>query len=199
MTTAPQSTWLFPVLRAIPAAVVALFITFSADHSATLGSVALGAFAIITGCVVIFSSVPSSGRPPVLLTLQGGALLGGGVAALVIAGLSPSTFLYLCSILLGATGVLELLHGMLSRGTAVSRDHIFLGALGAVFAVVILLVPADFVQVITIPGKVVPPLTAPTIVVGLLGAYAAIVAVYLVIAGLSLKWAPSASTTVSEA
>ena len=61
-----------------------------------------------------------------------------------------------------------------------------------------LLVPADFVDVISIPGKDVPPLTASVMVVGLLGAYAAIAAVYLVIAGLSLKWAPQASTTVGS-
>ena len=57
------------------------------------------------------------------------------------------------------------------------------------FAIAVLFIPVDYSQAITIPDKVVPNLTASTILVGALGAYAAIVAVYLVIAGLSLKWA----------
>jgi hypothetical protein len=53
----------------------------------------------------------------------------------------------------------------------------------------VLLVPADFTQVFTGPDDVERELTASVIVVGLIGAYWAIVGLFLVIAGLSLKWA----------
>jgi hypothetical protein len=69
-----------------------------------------------------------------------------------------------------------------------------------VLAIGALLVPADYRQVITLPDpdKVVPDLTASTIVVGLLGAYWAIVAVYLAIAGLSLRWSKQTTESVDR-
>jgi hypothetical protein len=173
-------------------------ITFSADHSVLLGYLALGGFAAVTGVVILVGARRGVG-PGVLFPLQGALLaFGGGIAfASTQAGLP--FLLFLTSSLFGVTGILEVVSGLLARGRgAAARDWVVVGAVSAVFAVAVLLIPADFAQVITIPGKVVPPLTASVIVVGLLGAYTAIVAVYLVIAGLSLKWAPQASTAVSE-
>jgi hypothetical protein len=96
------------------------------------------------------------------------------------------------------SGALELVAGLRSRGElAVARDWIFLGAGSIVFGIAVLLVPVDYSQAITVPGKVLPNLTASVVVVGMLGAYAAIVAVYLVIAGLSLKWAKHPDRVVS--
>ena len=199
MTTAPQRTWLFPVLRAIPAAVAALVITFSADHSAALGHLALGSFAVASGMIVVAAALWGSAPRGPFLAL-GALLLVGGVAAFVSAQAGLPFLLFLTSAIFGATGILELVAGLRARGrAAAARDWIFVGAASALFAIAALLIPADYSQVITIPDKVVPALTASVILVGALGAYCAIVAVYLVIAGLSLKWAPPASTTVSEA
>ena len=197
MTT--DRAWLFPVLRAIPAAVVALVITFSADHSTTLGFLSLGAFAIATGVVVATAALRDAyPRGPFLL--QGSLLVIGGIFALVSAREDVPALISVTSVIIGASGIIELVAGLRARGhLAAARDWIFVGAISALFAVLVVLIPADFSQAISIPGKVVPSLTASVILVGALGAYTAIVAVYLVIAGLSLKWAPSASTTASEA
>ena len=199
MTTAPQRTWLFPVLRAVPAAVVALGITFSADHSATLGFLSLGAFAIATGVVVATGALRGAyPRGPFLL--QGSLLVIGGIFALVSAREEVPALISVTSVIIGAGGIIELVVGLRARGRlAGARDWIFVGAASALFAVAVLLIPADFSQTVGAPGDGFPPLTASVILVGALGAYAAIVAVYLVIAGLSLKWASPASTTVSEA
>ncbi len=188
------------MLRAVPAAVVALVITFSADHSPYLGLISLGAFAVFTGVVIIAAAVRGA-YPRASFGVQGALLVLGGAVALVFNDAGLPLLLVLTSLLLGATGIIELVAGLRARGhLAGARDWVFVGGLSAVAAIAVLLVPADFVDVITIPGKDVPPLTASIMVVGMLGAYAAIVAVYLVIAGLSLKWAPQASTSVvSEA
>lgn len=193
VTTAPDRAWLFPVIRAIPAAVVALAITFSADHSVFLGYLMLGGFAIVSGIIIGVL------RPNPLFIAQGAILAIGGVVAFASTQAGLAVLLFLTTALFGVTGIIELVAGLRARGRAPgARDWVFVGGITALFAVVVLLIPADFSQAISIPDKVVPPLTASVILVGALGAYAAIVAVYLVIAGLSLKWAPRAST-VSEA
>ena len=193
-------SWSLTVLRAAPAAVVALVITFSADHSAFLGLLALGGFAVATGAVLVVGALRGA-YPRTSFALQGLVLVVGGILALALNSAGLPVLLILTSALLGATGIIELVAGLRARGRAAgARDWIFVGGLSALTAAAVLLVPADFVDVITIPGKDVPPLTASIMVVGLFGAYAAIVAVYLVIAGLSLKWAPQASTpSVTEA
>jgi uncharacterized membrane protein HdeD (DUF308 family) len=124
----------------------------------------------------------------------------GGVFALISAREGVPALIALASVIVGASGIIELVSGLRARGRlAAARDWVFVGAVSALFAVTTLLVPADFVQAVGAPGDGFPPLTASVIIVGSLGAYAAIVAVYLVIAGFSLKWAPQASTTASEA
>ena len=197
-TASDQRAWSIPVLRALPAAAVALGITFSADHSALLGHIALGSFAAATGVIVAVGALRGA-YPRGIFLLHGVLLSIGGVVALASAQSGLPSLLFLTSALIGVAGIVELVAGLRARSRmAAARDWVFVGAVSALFAIAVLLIPVDFVQAITIPGKVVPPLTASVIVVGAFGAYAAIVAVYLVIAGLSLKWAPPASTVSSE-
>jgi len=187
------------VLRALPAAAIALVITFSADHSAYLGLIALGSFAVFSGVIIVAGAVRGA-YPRASFGVQGALLIAGGVIALVFNDAGLPFLLVLTSVMLGATGIIELVAGLRARrANPAARDWIFIGGFSTLFAGAVLLVPVDFVDVITIPDKVVPPLTASVMLVGLLGAYAAIVAVYLVIAGLSLKWAPQASAAVTEA
>lgn len=184
------------MLRAVPAAVIALVITFSLDHSTRLGFLALGGLGVVTGAIHVVGALRGA-LPRASFLLQGALLVAGGTAAFLLSGARVETLLVLISALIGVTGIIELVAGLRARRSLpAARDWIFVGALSVVFAVAVLLVPADLVQVITVPDKDVPPLTASVVVVGLLGAYAAIAAVYLVIAGLSLKWAPPASTPV---
>jgi uncharacterized membrane protein HdeD (DUF308 family) len=189
VTTPPSPhAWLFTLLRAATAAVLALLVTFSADHSTGLGFVTLAVFGAVTGGILIVGTF--RGAYPRAFLLVVGVHVLGAVAALVMLGSSVAALLFLVSAVFAVAGIAELIVGLRARANAAARDWIFVGALGAALSVGALLVPADYDQAIVLsdPSKVVPDLTASTIVVGLLGAYWAIAAVYLAIAGLSLKW-----------
>jgi hypothetical protein len=108
-------------------------------------------------------------------------------------------FLVLVTAWAALTGFLELYIGFRTRGRhGASRDWIFIGALTVVLAVVVLLVPPGFEEQFTGPDGVARVLSASVIVVGILGAYGAITAVYLIIGGLSLKWAPPVATLAGD-
>jgi len=195
--------WVYLIARAVPAALVAAFITFSADHSVRVGWTALAVLGAATGLIVVTASVRMlRGATGTLLAIQGAALLVGAVIALVASASGVGVFTAVLGAVFGLSGALELVAGIRARGAlSVARDWIFLGGLSMVFALAIVFIPVDYSEVITVPGKDVPNLTASVVVVGTLGAHAAIAAVYLVIAGLSLKWAkhPEAVTTVESA
>lgn len=189
--------WGVSILRAVPSAVVALVITFSADHSTALGFVGVGTWALATA-IVLASGAMRRLLPRSAFVAHAALLAAGGVAALVFSTQPVAVLLFLVGTLLGVTGALELVGGIVLRRSAEARDRIFVGGVTALTAIAVLLIPADYNQVISIPDKVVPPLTASVIVVGLFGAYCAIVAVYLVIAGLSAKWAPDETAATTE-
>lgn len=194
--------WMYVLVRAIPAAFIALFITFNADHSVQIGWVTLVAFAALTGNIIAIGATKSLvGEPQRLQIIQGLVLVVGGVVGLFASAGGLVVLTIVLSAVFVVSGALELVAGIRSRGmAAAARDWIFLGAASVVFGLAVLLIPTDLSQEITIPGKEVPNLTASVVVVGALGAYAAIVTVYLVIAGLSLKWAkhPEAVAGVKE-
>ena len=189
--------WGVSILRAGPSAVLALVITFSADHSTTLGFVGVGAWALATAIVLAYGAMRRL-LPRSVFVAHAALLAAGGVAALVFSTQPVAVLLFLVGTLLGVTGALELVGGIVLRRSAEARDRIFVGGVTALTAIAVLLIPADYNQVISIPDKVVPPLTASVIVVGLFGAYCAILAVYLVIAGLSAKWAPDETAATME-
>jgi hypothetical protein len=72
-----------------------------------------------------------------------------------------------------------------------------IGGLTVLLAVAFLLVPPGFDQQFTGPDGVERSLTASVVTVGIFGAYAAIVAVLLVIGGLSLKWGADESGRIN--
>ncbi len=194
--------WVLLLARAVPAAVLALAITFSSDHSTTLGYIALGAFSVVAGAVLVAGNARllDAGLYRTLFIAQGAVTILGGIVALVAVQAGLPFLLFLTTALFGVTGILELVAGLRARGrVAVARDWVFVGAFSAAFALAVLLIPVNYVEVITIPDKEVPPLTAAIILVGAIGAWAAIVAVYLVIAALSLKWAKPAATAEASA
>lgn len=198
VTTAHKSrAWRIPVLRAIPAAAVALTITFSPDHSTSLGFLATGVWAILTAIVVANGAVRAL-LPRQLFVALAALLVVGGTAALVLFIQPIAVLLFLVSTLLGFTGALELVGGVVLRRFSQARDWIFVGAIGAATAIGVLLIPADYSVQVGAPDSGLPPLTASVMVVGLFGAYCAIVAVYLVIAGLSQKWSPDAASAVPD-
>lgn len=194
--------WPWVLLRALPAIVVAIVITFNADHSARLGLLTFGVLAVGGGAVVLIGALRAlpAGVVRWCFVLQGGVGIVVGAIALSSVGAGLPFLLLLLSAFCVLTGFLELYSGVRSRGRdASARDWIFVGALTVLFAIVALVVPADYSQPFTGPDNVERALTASIVIVGLLGAYSAILGVYLVIAGLSLKWAPRAvAATAAE-
>jgi uncharacterized membrane protein HdeD (DUF308 family) len=184
--------WLVFLVRAAVAAVIALLITFSADHSALLGFRVFGSFALVSGLIAMFAGwrILEPGVARSFLLAQGVVSAVLGIVALATTGGAVAYFLFLLGAWAVFTGALELYVGVRSRrrSAGLARDWIFAGGLTLLFAIVTLLIPASFSDRFVGPDGVARDLTAAVVVVGLFGAYAAILAVYLAIAGLSLKW-----------
>lgn len=196
MPAVPARTGYWPVqlARAVPALIVGLVITFSADHSSTFGLLVFGAFAIVSGAVLAWGSLRLDGRTPRILTLvQAVVAVASGIAAVVLNSTGAGALFLLVITFAAVTGLLELYLGLRSRGRlALSRDWVTVGVLTALLALAVLLVPADYAVPWAVDDKGVTAsgtLTAQIIVVGVFGAYAILLGVYLVIGGLSTRWA----------
>ena len=194
--------WPWVVLRAVPALALAAVITFSADHSARLGLTTFGVFAALSGAVVIAGAMRAieAGVVRWCLVAQGAIGVVLGLVALASGGAGLGFLIVVVSGWAALTGFLELYSGLRSRRRLDSaRDWLFAGGLTVLLAIAVLVVPADYSQPFTGPDGVERALTASVVLVGLLGAYDAILGVYLVIAGLSLKWADrSVAATAAE-
>lgn len=197
-----MTEWYLPVARAAPALALAAVVTFTADHSAGLGLLLFGFFALAAGAVITIFAVRSPRRAVTrsIQIAQGFITTAAGVVALSIPGAGLPFLVFLVTAFAALTGFLELYVGLRERGKdASARDWAFVGGLTALLAVIVLLVPPGFSQPVVADEVVVGQLTASVIVVGVLGAYWAILGVYLVIAGLSLKWSGAPASVASEA
>lgn len=167
--------WVVPVVRAVVALIASAVITFTAAHSATFGLVVFGAYAVVSGLLVAVLSLRSvrDSLTRTLFIVQGAIGVVAGILALSLSTSGLGLYLYLVSVWAALTGFIELYCGLRGRGKdAAARDWVIVGAFTAVLAVVFLLIPSDSV-----------------LAVGLFGAYAVIIGVYLAIGGFSLKWA----------
>lgn len=196
-----MTSWIVPLLRALPAVALAVVITFSADHSAPLGLLTFGISGLLAGAVIAAASWRSA--PGLLRTLgvvQGALTVVAGVATLAVVGGGLPYLVFVVSGWAVVTGFIELYVGIRTRGVSpTARDQIFVGALTVVLAAAVLLVPPGFVQSFTGPDGVERQLTASIIVVGLLGAYWAILGVFLIIGAFTLKWADASPASLPEA
>ena len=180
--------WPVPIVRAVPAAGIGLTITFSANHTASYGLVMFGVFAVATGAVLIWAAIDRFERVlngTVLAQAIVSLLAGLAALALSFSGVSSGALGFLLFLVTGffaITGALELYAGFRSRGhNASSRDWVIIGGFTAISALVFLVVPLGSIAA-----------------VGLFSAYCILIAVFLIIAGLSLKWAtPDAVTSPS--
>jgi uncharacterized membrane protein HdeD (DUF308 family) len=169
--------WVVPVVRGLLALIPAVVITFSQDHSATLGLVTFGAWAIASGLVVGALSLRLVADRVIrsLFAVNAVVTVVAGLLALSVPG-GLAFLLFLVSAWAAVTGFIELYAGLRSRGrTPIARDWIAVGAFTAVLAILFVLLPPDTVTA-----------------VGFLGAYLVILGVYLVIGGFSSKWAVAA-------
>lgn len=186
LADAPASPWVAPVLRAVPAIAVGLVITFTADHSPALGLLMLGTFGLATALTLALTSARMRRGEPLRPLHRGLAIIAGLAGALAIVVLTTvGSGLALLLLLIGGyavlAGALELVWGIRHRDRSpLARDAVVIGVGTLVLAVVLALV-GDAVSA-----------------VGFFGAYAVVLGIFLLIAGLSLKWsAPARETSAS--
>jgi uncharacterized membrane protein HdeD (DUF308 family) len=201
-TARSSAAWLFVIVRAIPALALGVVITFTAQHSSALGLVSLGIFGLSTGVILVVSiaTAPHTNGTRSVVLAQGIVLLVVGAVALAAPSAGLEFLILLITGFAVVTGFLELYLGMRKgRATQERRDGIFLGGLTVLLALAVLVVPPGFSQSSAGPDGIVRELTASVIIVGLLGAYWIVIGIYLVIAGLSLKWSaePAGRTATS--
>ncbi len=185
--------WPVPIVRAVPAILVGLVITFSADHTALFGLLAFGGFAVVSGAVLTWGALRLEDR--VLRGIALGQALASviaGAAALILCTTGPGTLFLLVASFAAVTGFLEIYLGLRARGRhPAAREWLPLGAMTALLALAVLLVPADYALPWASTGNgvvVSGVLTSQIIVVGVFGAYAILAGVFLVIGGLSARW-----------
>jgi uncharacterized membrane protein HdeD (DUF308 family) len=185
-TTLPAAvaSWIAPVVRAVLALVTTVLITFSPDHSAAFGLAVFGGWAIGNGLIV--GALQLRTEPDRVNRMLCGLAAVVSVAAGILAFTLPPSLgllLVLVSAWAAITGFVELFAGLRTRGRSpVARDRLAAGAFTAILAVVLVLLPGDSV-----------------VSVGLFGAYLAILGVFLMIGGLSLKWAGSSGAAPAPA
>ncbi|WP_413600120.1 DUF308 domain-containing protein [Curtobacterium sp. Curtsp57] len=192
--------WPIPILRAVPAAIVAIVITFSSNHAAGYGLLLFGAFAVVEGVVLGVGSLTrlrDDDRSRRTAVAQAVVTVLAGVAGIACNGLGLPAFITIVVAFAVLTGALELTQGIRARRTSpFARDWMTIGGLTLLLAIGFLVTPPDYSQQLGGIEQVSGVLDASIVLVGLLGAYLAITAVFHVIAGLSHKWgttAPAAS------
>jgi hypothetical protein len=192
-TAEDAAYWYAPLARAVPAAALACVITFAGGfYTPEYGLASFGGYAIVIGAlgaVLSFTRFPAGVLRTVFL-IQAIVSVAAGVTALVGVHGGLPVLLVVVALWGILAGVLELYAGVRSRGKrAVARDWIFIGALTVLFAVVCLVIPPGYVQHYNAPGDGgARILNASVMVVGAMGVYGAVVAVYLAIAGFSLRF-----------
>jgi hypothetical protein len=192
--------------RAVLAAIAAAMITFSSDHSAGYGLAVFSGFAVTTGLVFLMAAwlVYPAGRRAGAIGLAVPYLIAGMVAG-IPAIRTPELFFVVVIAWGVIAGFAEASIGWFARRAAredgdlqavsEGRDAITIGALGIILGIALAFVPAQYALRYRIEeAHQTFTLTGITIGVGILGAYAAIVAVYLAIAAFSPRRAPVVAT-----
>ncbi len=196
--------WPLPVSRAIPAAVLGIVITFSPNHSASFGLSVFGVFALVSGAltmVIVRRRFELSPLSRVLVASGAVTVAGGAVAlasALLTAPVGVSSLLVVVAAWAAASGALDAYVGLRARRShPASTDWIVTGVLTLALAVVLIGIPPGFRQEFVGEQSVSGALDAAVVAVGVIGAWAILVAVFLAIAGLSAKWHPRETLTGS--
>ena len=178
--------------RALFAAMAAVMITFTSDHSATVGLAAFSGFAVATGLVWALSAwlVYPAGRRAVPILL---ALFNGAAGIIASAPMNRTTIMFFVIVMVWAavTAIAEgwwALHERRGPNGAEAKDSLGVAIITVVLLLAMAVIQPTFAleyfnETINEGGT----LTGITIAVGVFGGYAAIIAVYLGIAGFSPK------------
>lgn len=189
--------------RAFFAAVAAVMITFSIDHSAAVGVAVFSGFAVATALVLLLSVwlvFPAGQRwASVLLGLL---TLVAGIAGSLPTMRTTEMFFVLVVTWAFVTGIAELVVGLVGRRRATpgAREAVFVGILTLILGVGLIVTdPGYLLEYYIADAQRSFELTGITIGVGVFGGYAAIVAVYLGIAAFSPRPAPAVTADPADA
>lgn len=188
--------------RAGIAAIAAIMVTFSPDHSASVGLAVFSGFAIVTGLIELIAAwlTYPRGRRAVPLLIGALSVIAGMLAG-IVAWRSTTFFFSVVITWALVTGLIEAIGALRERRSPAlrpeARDSLVTGAVTILLGLGLLLVPAQYALTYRIDDVDAEfTLTGITIAVGIFGAYAAIIAVFLAIAGFSP--ARGVTATVSE-
>jgi uncharacterized membrane protein HdeD (DUF308 family) len=190
--------WYVPLFRAAPAAALACVITFAGGfYTPEYGLFSFGGYALAIGLLGLFATIRDLGfgKSRAEFALQSIVSVIAGVVSIIVVD-KTLAFLLVVLVLWGAiTGALELYCGIRSRRMrAAARDWIFVGALTVALGILALVFPPDFVEHYNAPtdgGSRI--LNTSVMIVGAIGVYAVVVAVYLAIAAFSMRWGAAAA------
>jgi nitrate reductase NapE component len=160
------------ILRAIPALIAAVVITFSRNHAPAVGLAVFVGFAFLLASALIFTimSAPLDGLNRTLFGIQAMVtVVSAAIASATLTGGLPALLLVL-SIWAGLSAALELYAGYREPNRTIAKEWLTIGGFTAILAIIEAVVPMNDVYA-----------------VGIFGAYAAIVSVYQIIAGISLR------------
>lgn len=192
--------WWIPLLRGLAGVGVGLWVTLSVDHSAELGAHVFAVFALVSGLALLLAWPLVSGEAGAARALrlvqpvQGLVSIAAGLVALLVPSVTEVRGLMLLLIVWAAvSAVLELLLGLRWRvASSVFRDATFAGALTALLAIVVVFIDPAFSHEYHVVEQgelmLTGHVTADIITVGVFGAYAAILGVYLTIGAIALRF-----------
>jgi uncharacterized membrane protein HdeD (DUF308 family) len=180
--------------RAVPALVLGLAITFTGGHSAAFGLVAFGVFGVVAGTLLFGGALLALERGVRgTFVVQAVVTIAAGVTALVspaavTGGGDVIALVGIVSAFGILSGALELVTGLRARRTERgARDWILTGALTLVLGLAFLVVPPGYRESLGGIERVTGTLTAPVVLVGLLGAWGIVVGVLQGISAVSLR------------
>ena len=184
------AAWIAQLARGILALALGVVITLTLEHTPVFGLLTFGAFAVLTGIVLLGATLfgAYAGRMRAGFLAQGVATLAAGIVALAVPG-GGVAFL---AILVGAwalvAGLLEALSGILARKlSGLARDWIIAGVLTVALGAAALLLPPDFEQALVGEKGAAGTLTSSVILVGMIGAWAILVGVLQTISAITVR------------
>ncbi|GEM_PF-3037244 len=180
------------IVRAMPLLVGALVITFTQEHTPLFGLFMAGAVFLLYGLLLGLSAYSAPPKAAYRISLAEAAVTiiagGTGIALFVSLGEGASA-ISLIALFAGwaiVAGVLDLIAAFKARRLGFAVKSAFLpGIITLVFALLVAIVPPDLRIEYGGEQQVSGALTASTQAVGLMGAYFAILGVYLIIEGIS--------------
>lgn len=184
------AAWIAQLARGVLALALGITITLTLEHSPAFGLLTFGAFAVLTGAVLVAASLRTAyaGRMRTTFLVQGVATLAAGIVAFAV----PTGGVAFLAILVGVwavvSGLLEGASGILTRSDLpIARDWIITGVLTVVLGVVAFALPPDFVQAFAGEKGNSGTLTSSVILIGVIGAWAILVGVLQVISAITVR------------